>query len=63
MAVMPLALPSPLADAAQRWAAVSAVQKGISFSDLYAEFCLFLVRCLLLPSIAQNICGEMQGSG
>lgn len=62
MAVMPLALPSPLADAAQRWAAVSAVQKGISFSDLYAEFCLFLVRCLLLPWIAQNICGEMQGS-
>lgn len=29
----------------------------------YAEFCLFLVRCLLLPSIAQNGCGEMQGSG
>lgn len=63
MAVMPFALPSPLSDAAQCCAGVSGVPKGISFSDLYAEFCLFLVRCLLLASIAQNVCGEMQGSG
>lgn len=60
---MSLALPSPLADAAQCCAGVSAVRKDISFSDLYAEVCLFSVRCLLLPSVAQDVCGEMQGSG
>lgn len=63
MAVMSLALPSPLADAAQCCAGVSAAQEDISFSGLYAEVCLFLVRCLLLPSVAQVVCGEMQCSG